>query len=68
MPTTLGGRDLIKDYLSENKISITSLATTYNVGKMYMTQVLDGTKTSAAANQLVLKIIDDFKIRVKEDK
>ncbi|WP_461240790.1 XRE family transcriptional regulator [Paucilactobacillus sp. N302-9] len=67
MPTTLGGRDLVKDYLKENKISIASLATTYSVGKMYMGQVLDGTKTSAAANKLVLKIIDDFKIRAKED-
>lgn len=65
MPTTLNGRQLISKYLGQHKISITSLATAYGVGKMYLTQVLNGSKQSAAANELVLKIIDDYKIRPK---
>ncbi len=66
MPTTLAGRELIKKYIDDRSISITSLATTFGVGKMYMTQVLAGTKKSAAANELVLKIIETFKIRPHE--
>ncbi|MDA5386983.1 XRE family transcriptional regulator [Loigolactobacillus backii] len=67
MPTTLSGRELIKNYLKNNNISITSLATTFGVGKMYMTQVLNGSKNSAAANELVLNIINTFKIRPREE-
>lgn len=63
MPTTLVGRELIKKYLKQNNISITSLATTFGVGKMYMTQVLSGERHSAAANALVLNIIERFGIR-----
>lgn len=63
MPATLAGRELIRKYLDENNISITSLATTFGVGKMYMSQVLDGSRKSAAANELILKIIEAFKIR-----
>lgn len=63
MPTTLAGRELIRKYLDEQHISITSLATTFGVGKMYMSQVLDGSRKSAAANELVLKIVETFKIR-----
>ncbi|MCL5458046.1 XRE family transcriptional regulator [Loigolactobacillus coryniformis] len=67
MPTTLNGRQLIGKYLDQHKISITSLAAAYGVGKMYLTQVLSGTKQSAAANELVLKIIEDYKIRPKKE-
>ncbi|MDT7019332.1 XRE family transcriptional regulator [Levilactobacillus namurensis] len=65
MPTTLAGRQLIREYLDENDISITSLATTFGVGKMYMAQVLSGSQSSPSANALVLKIIETFKIRPK---
>lgn len=67
MPETLPGRSLIQDYLNENNISIASLAATFGVGRMYMTQVLNGDRKSAAANKLVLKIIDTFKIRANKD-
>lgn len=66
MPTTLAGRELIRKYIDDHNISITSLATTFGVGKMYMTQVLSGTKHSPAANVLVLSIIETFKIRPTE--
>ncbi|WP_063697023.1 hypothetical protein [Pediococcus inopinatus] len=65
MPETLAGRKLIAEFLNDNDISIASLATTYDVGKMYMQQVLSGKKKSAAANKMILKIIDDYKIRAK---
>lgn len=68
MPTTLAGRELIRQYLDENGITITSLATTFGVGKMYLVQVLNGSQHSPAANALVLKIIETFKIRAKEGK
>jgi len=63
MPTTATGRELINDYLDKNHITIISLATTYGVGKMYMSQVLSGVKQNPAANAMILKIIDDLKIR-----
>jgi hypothetical protein len=63
MPTTLNGRQLISEYLNKHDISTTSLAAAYGVGKVYMGQVLSGARQSAAANELVLKIIDDYKIR-----
>ena len=67
MPTTLAGRELIKKYIDDREISITSLATAFGVSKMYMTQVLSNTKKSPAANVLVLKIIEDLKIRPNGD-
>lgn len=67
MPTTLAGRELIKKYIADREISITSLATAFGVSKMYMTQVLSNTKKSPAANALVLKIIEDFKIRPNDN-
>lgn len=63
MPTTESGRELVSKYLDKNNISIVSLATTYGVGKMYMSQVLSGVKQNPAANAMILKIIDDLKIR-----
>jgi hypothetical protein len=66
MPTTLSGRELINQYLKDNHITITSIAAMYGKGKMYVTQVLSGEKQNPAANALILRIIEDFKIRPKE--
>ncbi|WP_195515516.1 XRE family transcriptional regulator [Enterococcus dispar] len=63
MPETINGRESIKQYLEKRNITVTSLAAMYGVGKMYMHEVLAGKKKSKSANELVLKIIDDFKIR-----
>ncbi len=65
MPELLAGRELVNKYLDDNKISITSLGVTYGKGRMYMAEVLSGKKKNPAANQLILKIIDDFQIRPK---
>lgn len=67
MPTTLTGRELIKQYIEENSVNIGSLGAMYNVGKVYMSEVLSGKKQTRAANALVLKIIDDFKLRPNDD-
>lgn len=66
MPTTASGRELINKYLDKNNISVVSLATAYGVGKMYMGQVLSGAKQNPSANALILKIIEDYKIRGDE--
>lgn len=65
MPTTQAGRELINAYLEEQHISITSLATMLGLGKMYVAEVLSGKKSNPAANELILKIIETFKIRPK---
>lgn len=36
MPATLAGKNLIKDYSEDNHITISSLAATFGVGKVYM--------------------------------
>lgn len=67
MPTTLAGRELINQYLKENSISVTSLATMLGLGKVYVNEVLTGKKNNAAANELILKIIETLKIRPKKE-
>lgn len=66
MPETLSGREAIKKYLDDKQITIVSLAAMYGVGKMYMHEVLSGKKKSKSANELVLKVIEDFKIGREE--
>lgn len=63
MPETISGRDAIRSYINEKNISITSLATMYGMSRAYLHEVLEGKKKSKAANELVLKIIEDFQIR-----
>lgn len=63
MPETLNGRERIIKYLSENNISISSLATMYGVNKQDMSDYLAGRKKNPKANQIILKVISDFKIR-----
>ena len=63
MPETISGREAIRTYIKEKNISITSLATMYGMSRAYLHEVLDGKKKSKAANELVLKIIEDFQIR-----
>lgn len=62
MPTTLPGRELIKNYMNENRIGLESLGQMYGVGKVYMGEVLSGKKAGPSANALILKILNDLKI------
>lgn len=66
MPSTLTGREAVKKYLERNSISNESLGTMYDVSKVYIGEVLNGNKNGPKANALVLKIIDDFKIRKEQ--
>ncbi|OXC06756.1 antirepressor [Ligilactobacillus agilis] len=62
MPETLNGREKIIKYLSDNDISISSLAVMYGVAKQDLADYLSGRKKNPRGNQIILKIISDFKI------
>ena len=63
MPETASGREKIIKYLSENNISISSLATMYGINKQDAADYLSGRKKNPRGNRLILKIISDFKIK-----
>lgn len=62
MPSTLPGRELVKNFLQENDIKSTDLAKMYGMTKQEVSDYLSGRKTNPAANQFILKVIRDFKI------
>lgn len=63
MPETKNGRDKIIQYLTINDISISALATMYGETRQNMADYLSGRKKNPKANQVILKIISDFKIK-----
>ena len=63
MPETKNGRDKIIQYLTINDISISALATMYGETRQNMADYLSGRKKNRKANQVILKIISDFKIK-----
>lgn len=65
MPTTLTGRELIQRYIDKNEISVTSLAAMYGISKTYMSDILSGKKTGSKPNAIILRIIEDFKLGIK---
>lgn len=67
MPTTLTGRQLIKQYVESNSVDLGSLGAMYGIGRVYMGEILSGKKQTKKANELVLKIIDDFKLRQEQE-
>ncbi|GEL14081.1 hypothetical protein FC15_GL000686 [Lapidilactobacillus concavus DSM 17758] len=67
MPTALTGRQLIKQYVDQHNVDLGSLGAMYGIGKVYMGEIISGKKQTRAANALVLKIIDDFKLRPNDD-
>ena len=62
MPSTMPGRELVKKYLNDNKITTTDLAKMYGMTKQDVADYLSGRKTTPASNQFILKVIRDFKI------
>ena len=62
MPSTMPGRELVKKYLNNNKITTTDLAKMYGMTKQDVADYLSGRKTTPASNQFILKVIRDFKI------
>ena len=57
MPSTMPGRELIKNYLKERSISIADLAKAYGLARQDVTDYLSGRNTSPKSNQFVLKVI-----------
>ena len=62
MPSTMPGRELVKQFLQQNGIKATDLAKMYGMTKQEVSNYLSGSKTNPASNQFVLKVIRDFKI------
>lgn len=62
MPSTMSGRDLIKQFLIQNNIKSTDLAKMYGMTRQEVSDYLSGRKVNPASNQFVLKVIHDFKI------
>lgn len=60
MPDTAKGRERIKEYLKANGISISKLATMYDLPRQDMADYLAGRKKNPKANQTILRIISDF--------
>ena len=57
------GRAKIKNYLKSVGKTYADLATAYGVSRDYMTKVINNQERTPRANELVLQIIADFKIR-----
>lgn len=63
MPTIETGRTKILDYIDQNNISISDLASAYGLKKQDLAKYLSGKLVSTKANQIILRIISDYKIR-----
>ena len=55
MPSTLPGRELVKEYLKKNDIKSTDLAKMYGMTKQEVSDYLSGRKSNPAANQFIQK-------------
>ena len=63
MPTSDNGLKLVNSFIEETGIEKMSLAAKYGVAKNVMIDILSGRLQSPKAHQVILKIIDDFKLR-----
>ncbi|WP_270364364.1 hypothetical protein [Enterococcus malodoratus] len=63
MPDVNPGREKVKEYIERNNISITDLAVAYGVKKQDLASYLSGKLDNPRGNQIILKIISDFRIR-----
>ena len=63
MPSICAGREKVRKYLDENNISIQDLAVAYGMKPQDMASYLSGKLTTTKANQIILRIISDYKIR-----
>ncbi|EIA21382.1 hypothetical protein [Listeria fleischmannii] len=57
------GRNLIKDFMKENQVSVHDLASAYGKSRVWVQQSLDGYNTGKAVNLFILEVIRDYKIR-----
>ncbi|WP_242387293.1 helix-turn-helix domain-containing protein [Enterococcus gallinarum] len=63
MPDVNPGREKVKKYIEDKGISITDLAVAYGVKKQDLASYLNGKLDNPRGNQIILKIISDFRIR-----
>lgn len=61
------GRAAIKAYMEKNNIAVADLATAYGVSRVRMQQIIDGHWSGPKANETILEIIRDYRIRATKD-
>lgn len=62
------GRAAIKEFMKLNNITMDDLATAYGYSRARMQQIIDGYWSGPKANQTVLEIIRDYRIRKEVSK
>ena len=65
MPVDDHGLNLVNEFITTNGIEKMSLAAKYDVAKNVMLDTLSGRLRTPQAHKIILKIIDDFKLRQK---
>ncbi len=68
MPVDDHGLNLVNEFITANGIEKMSLAAKYDVAKNVMIDTLSGRLRTPQAHKIILKIIDDFKLRQKGNK
>ncbi|MGM0124897.1 hypothetical protein IGI37_002291 [Enterococcus sp. AZ194] len=63
MPNIANGRQKVLEYMKENNISVTDLAVAYGVKKQDLSSYLNGKLDNVKGNQIILRIISDYRIR-----
>lgn len=63
MPVDDHGLNLVNEFITTNGIEKMSLAAKYDVAKNVMIDTLSGRLPTPQAHKIILKIIDDFKLR-----
>lgn len=63
MPETLNGRKRINEYLTQNKISYSQLATMYGMNKQDVADYLSGRKQTPAASRFIITLIKAFDLK-----
>ena len=63
MPVDDHGLNLVNEFITSNGIEKMSLAAKYDVAKNVMLDTLSGRLRTPQAHKIILKIIDDFKLR-----
>lgn len=63
MPDTTVSRQKIRSYFEEKGVSLISVATLFNIPKQDLIDYLNGKNQSKKAHEILLTIIDIYKIR-----
>lgn len=63
MPTNNAGLEKIQKWMEAEGINAIDLGTTYGIARPKMYDILKGKDDTVKANQVILQIIKDFRIR-----